>query len=261
MENSLHYGDRHSYNSCVKNIFHFLKKYLDILYNFIDNTDMYYGGKSGNGVYHTIINQIPPHEVYIEPFLGGGGIMKHKMPAKRNIGVDLDLCVIETWQQHKDIELHHTDAVSFLKKFTYTGQEFIYADPPYLVETRSGRYRYPYELTQQDHRRLLFLLKEVPCKVMVSGYWSALYEKELSCFRVVQFRAMTRSGSCKTECLWMNYPAPTRLHDYRYVGSNFRERELITRKKKRLIERLKRMPKLERQAILASIHEFDFENC
>jgi hypothetical protein len=59
----------------------------------------------------------------------------------------------------------------------------------------------------------------------------------------------------------MNYPEPTALHDYRYLGANFRERELITRKKKRLIERFKRMPKLERQAILASIHEFDFEKC
>jgi hypothetical protein len=55
VEKSLLYGEKLPYNSCAKNIFHFSKKYLDILYNFIDNTDMYYGGKSGNGVYHTII--------------------------------------------------------------------------------------------------------------------------------------------------------------------------------------------------------------
>jgi hypothetical protein len=29
----------------------------------------YPGGKGGSGVYQTIINQQPPHEVYIEPFL------------------------------------------------------------------------------------------------------------------------------------------------------------------------------------------------
>jgi DNA adenine methylase len=33
----------------------------------------YPGGKSGAGVYQTIINLMPPHTVYIEPFLGGGG--------------------------------------------------------------------------------------------------------------------------------------------------------------------------------------------
>ena len=187
--------------------------------------------------------------------------MKHKRPANRTIGVDLDLSVIKTWQHHEEIELHHTDALSFLKGFKFTGNEFIYADPPYLVKTRSGKYRYHFELTQQDHIRLLSLLKEAPCKVMLSGYWSELYEKELASFRVIQFRAMTRGGSCKTECLWMNYPEPTALHYYRYLGSNFRDRELITRKKKRLVERFKRMPKLERQAMLAVIHEIDLQEC
>ncbi len=31
-----------------------------------------------------------PHDAYIEPFLGGGAIMKRKPPAIRNIGIDLD---------------------------------------------------------------------------------------------------------------------------------------------------------------------------
>jgi len=219
----------------------------------------YYGGKSGYGIYQTIINQIPPHEVYIEPFLGGGGIMKHKSAAKRNIGVDLDPCVIETWQGHEDIELHHADALIFLKEFKFRGSEFIYADPPYMVETRTGKYRYQFEMTRKDHVRLLSLLKELPCKVMLSGYWSELYKRELACFRAIEFQAMTRAGKPKTEVLWMNYSEPTSLHDYQYLGSNFREREKITRKKKRWIARLKQMPKLERQSILGAIQDVNFE--
>lgn len=31
----------------------------------------YPGGKSGAGVYQTIINQMPPHQLYVEPFAGG----------------------------------------------------------------------------------------------------------------------------------------------------------------------------------------------
>ncbi len=48
------------------------------------------GTKSGVGVFHTIINQMPPHRVYIEPFLGWGSIMKAKLPADRNIGIDIN---------------------------------------------------------------------------------------------------------------------------------------------------------------------------
>jgi hypothetical protein len=54
----------------------------------------YPGGKGGAGVYQTIINGMPCHEVYVEPFLGGGAVMAAKRPACLNIGVDLDAEVI-----------------------------------------------------------------------------------------------------------------------------------------------------------------------
>ena len=36
----------------------------------------YPGGKNGAGVYQTLINLIPPHDTYIETYLGGGAIMR-----------------------------------------------------------------------------------------------------------------------------------------------------------------------------------------
>jgi site-specific DNA-adenine methylase len=45
----------------------------------------YPGGKNGSGVYQQIINQIPPHEIYVEPFLGGGAILRMKKPAAKSI--------------------------------------------------------------------------------------------------------------------------------------------------------------------------------
>jgi hypothetical protein len=51
-------------------------------------TVTYPGGKNGAGVYQRIINLMPPHRVYIEPFLGGAAIMRLKRPAALNFGID-----------------------------------------------------------------------------------------------------------------------------------------------------------------------------
>jgi hypothetical protein len=66
---------------------------------------------------------------------------------------------------------------------------------------------------------------------------------------------MTRGGRTATEWLWYNYPEPVALHDYGFLGENFRERERIKRKKQRWTDRLRTMPILERRALLAAIGE------
>ena len=53
----------------------------------------------------------------------------------------------------------------------------------------------------------------------------------------------------------MNYPPPTRLHDYRYLGDNYRQRERIKRKKQRWAAKWARLDILERQAILSALED------
>ncbi len=124
---------------------------------------------------------MPPHGTYIETHLGGGAVLRHKRPARRTIGIDLDPAVIEAWRQdnHDGIELVCGDALAFLQGFPFTGAEMVYADPPYLMETCRSGPLYRYETTTEQHRELLDCLQILPCKVMISGYWSALYEKAL----------------------------------------------------------------------------------
>ena len=99
------------------------------------------------------------------------------------------------------------------------------------------------------------ILAALPCMVMVSGYWSQLYADRLAGWHSIQFEAMTRGSRPATEWLWCNFPPPVALHDYRYLGAGFRERERIKRKKQRWTDRLHRLPMLERQALLAAIEE------
>lgn len=214
----------------------------------------YPGGKNLNGVYQRLINQIPPHRVYIETHLGSGAVMRHKRSAEINIGIDLDDDVLNRWSSTKDVQLVRGDATTFLSEFPFQGDEFIYVDPPYLVATRrSDRSPYRRDYTEVHHVDLLELLIGLPCNVMVSGYHSHLYERYLADWRTVSFPVRIRSGETVDEWIWMNYPEPTQLHDYRYLGESFREREQIRRKIARWKARLGQLPSLERHALLAAL--------
>ncbi len=224
----------------------------------------YPGGK--NSAYQKIINLIPPHRVYIEAFVGSGAILRHKRPAVSNIAIDADTSALEQlrWSiaQNGDtaglmkVEFVNADSLTWLAAYPFQGDEFVYADPPYLFSTRrQHRPIYRYELAEEDHTILLGVLKRLPCPVMISGYWSELYTQALADWRISTFEAITRGGAKATEYLWMNYPTPIKLHDYSHLGDTFRDRERIKRKKQRWVNRLQKMDILERQALLSAIED------
>jgi DNA adenine methylase len=153
-------------------------------------------------------------------------------------------------------QFHVGDGIAFLQNYPFHGGELVYCDPPYLHSTRRDPGLYRYEMTDHQHEALLAVLLRLPCLVCISGYWSALYADTLSTWRVCSFQAQTRRGVV-TEYLWCNYPAPTALHDYRYLGKNFRERERIKRMTARWVNRLQAMPILQRQALQAALAQVD----
>ena len=53
----------------------------------------------------------------------------------------------------------------------------------------------------------------------------------------------------------MNYAEPVALHDYRYLGNNFRERERFKRIRNNLKKRWLDMPLLERLALSSMLAE------
>ena len=151
---------------------------------------------------------------------------------------------VERWAPESIVVLR--DASSFLRGYKFHGDELVYCDPPYLLSTRKTlRDAYPFEMRDVDHRDFLRCIRRIghQTRVMVSGYWSQMYAGALADWNLVQFQAVTRGGSMATESLWFNFPEPTELHDYSYLGSNFRERERIKRKKRAWVARLSKMPR------------------
>ena len=155
--------------------------------------------------------------------------------------------------RQRGFTLINENAVTWLQRRNWTGRELVYCDPPYLLDVRRSRQsRYQYEmLDEPSHQALLDVLKALPCMVMISGYASSLYARVLATWRVVTFPAMTRRGLA-TEHLWCNFPEPLALHDYRYLGTGFRERERIGRKARRWRAKLDALAPLERQAVLSA---------
>lgn len=226
------------------------KPSIDIIVTFDDDGGMRYPGGKGK-CYQRLINLMPPHQTYIETHLGAGAVLRHKKTAARNIAVDVDPAVHDTWTDHQveGLELILGDASSYLNSFTYDGSELIYADPPYVTETRRRPKIYRYEYDQSQHEQLLRTLCSVPCKVMISGYDSALYNDMLHGWRKVTFTAKTHTD-LREECVWMNYAAPQELHDSRYLGDTFRERQTIARRQSRLRDRIAAMESVERNDFL-----------
>ena len=177
--------------------------------------------------------------------------MRHKRLAKTNIGIDLDERVIAAWQQFGtiDVALLRMDACDFLSSYTFTGSELVYCDPPYLTETRRRHKIYRHEYSIEDHEKLLDLLICLPCQVIISGYENPMYRERLSGWHSRSFSAVMRQGKA-TETVWFNYPPPVQLHDERYMGSNYREREKIKRRMTNLKRKITEMNAHERQAFM-----------
>lgn len=182
--------------------------------------------------------------------------MRNKKTAQRSIGLDLDVRVIDRWriEQPGVCELHQVDAVEFLEAFHFAGDELVYVDPPYVPDTRRRSRVYRCDYTDDDHLRLLRCLQSLPCNVMLSGYDNELYNRELPGWRKVSFPAKTHV-EVREEVVWMNFEAPSRLHDVRYRGETFRDRQTIQRRQARLRSRIEGMDPLERDELLQWMQE------
>lgn len=265
----------------------------------LNSKTTYYGGKGGAGVAQFIINQIPPHNCYIEMFLGKGTIMRYIKPADKTIGIEISKRIIDFYKDTLpyDAVIYNCNALTWIKKNVpqlvlvdknvYAGRpavaykniyedhtagvdknvynyrqtdlvdNFIYADPPYMMNTRrSNKKIYDNEMTEKDHINFLNIMLRLNASIAISHYKCQLYDEMLSGWRKLPYKVQTRKGST-TEYLYCNYPVPGSLHDYRYLGKDRTDRQRIFRKVKGHIDKLNELPLYERQAIMEGINGGD----
>lgn len=251
----------------------------------------YPGGKGK--LAQTIVELMPPHKTYLEPFFGGGAVFFHKEPSRIETINDLDGDVVnffriirdnpealadriamtpysreeydsawisgkrdditrawrfavrskmswgfkmhsktgfktdvagreyaycvKNWNRLpmdiqeaaarlKDAQIENRPALELIRKYN-DPNVLIYADPPYLMQTRGGR-QYSWEMSVRDHEELVDALLRHKGPVILSGYASELYDRALASWNRLEIAARTQNHAERTEVLWYNFDAP-----------------------------------------------------
>ena len=101
-------------------------------------------------------------------------------------------------------QIENKSAIDLLR--SYTGTELlIYADPPYLKETRTlNGDQYRYEMTDADHEALLNALSGCDSMVLLSGYDCDMYNDMLHDWEKATINTTAERGARRIECLWIN---------------------------------------------------------
>lgn len=261
----------------------------------IPGLEGYPGCKGGAGVYQQIISHLPKCKILYIPFLGHCAITRNiKRPYKLILN-DINPDVVERWKEallnsgfilrnevtaeiqreqfaldliyifedargDSMIHLFCGDAISQIKHFGTFENIVIYADPPYrMTDRRKSTKIYKYESSQKLHRDLLSLSKRILAKTIISSYKNEQYERALSKWSTHSFNAMTHGGVAE-ETIFYNFDLnDIKLHDYRYLGQNYKDRERIRLKIARHTNKLKQLPIQERNAILEAINSNQWE--
>lgn len=144
------------------------------------------------------------------------GITGFRIDTKREYGTAMDLwtCIPDKLasfgKRFAGVLIENRDAIEVMQQ--HDGDCTLhYVDPPYLFNTRclntfAGRC-YKHELTDEQHIKLLSVLKNLRGMVILSGYQNDLYNDILTGWTMTQTNARIaafRGTKLKQECLWLN---------------------------------------------------------
>jgi len=96
----------------------------------------YYGGKQK--LVPTILPMIPPHQMYAEPFIGGGAIFFSKPPSSVEVINDTNTELINFYRmlQHKYVELESMVKVTLHSRRLHKDARIVYENPHLFDEVK-----------------------------------------------------------------------------------------------------------------------------
>lgn len=124
---------------------------------------------------------------------------------------DMPELLLMAAERLKKVQIENRSALELIRKFNFDNV-CIYADPPYLLDTRGGK-QYRYEMDENDHVQLLEALLQHKGSAIVSGYASELYDQILKGWQRITVQRYNQNCDPRTEVLWCNFLSTPTLFD------------------------------------------------
>lgn len=121
--------------------------------------------------------------------------------------------ILEYTKRLKNAQIENRDALQLIREYNFE-KCLIYADPPYIGETRNGRLYRNEMWTREEHKPLLELLKKHKGPVIISGYDNPFYNELLEGWKKEYLDGQASDGSKRTETVWMNFEYQTKLDGF-----------------------------------------------
>lgn len=116
---------------------------------------------------------------------------------------ELPKTIIKTAERLQGVQIDNRPAHELIPRFNYNNV-LIYADPPYMLNSRYGK-QYKCEMNDKDHEYLLEILICHKGPVVLSGYQTDLYDNILQGWYKTNRFAYTQTASKREEILWTNF--------------------------------------------------------
>ena len=104
------------------------------------------------------------------------------------------------------VQIENRPAIEVIKLYD-SPQTLFYCDPPYVPGTRGDRRAYGFEMNEEAHRELAYVLHQCRGKAAVSGYRCRLMDELYGDWRRIDAPVKTCHSvkEPRQEALWMNY--------------------------------------------------------
>lgn len=122
--------------------------------------------------------------------------------------------IMQAAERIRGVQIENRPAVDVIERFN-NSKVLIYADPPYVLNTRNGK-QYRHEMEDKQQHELIDVLQAHKGPVLLSGYDSDLYNVRLSGWHREETTCHSQVSGKKREILWMNFEpvGQTNIYDF-----------------------------------------------